>query len=588
MVPLPDSVAPSSSNGSKSEYVTDTQPSIDSAKLESGIAEKDLGKWGRFKYSFQRADLSEFEELSLTKEEKTALALAKSPFSQALKPRHLQMIAIGGSIGTGLFVGSGKALSQGGPGSLLIAFFLVGIMLYCTIQSLGELTVRYPKSSSFSTFSTRFVDPAWGFSMGWNYGLQWLIVFPLELVAASITIQYWSKNINPVVWVIIFYFGILLINLFGVKGYGEAEFIFSWVKVISVLGFIIFGIVINCGGGPNGGYIGGKYWIDPGAFNHGFKGLCSVFVTAAFSFSGTELVGLAAGETKNPQKTFPRATKQVVWRIVLFYLLSLTIVGLIVPYTDPALLGESSAQATSPFVIAIKNAGVSVLPSVMNAVVLIALISVGNSAVFGCSRTLVSLANQDHAPAILNYIDNAGRPLIGFILSAIFGLLGFVTATPTHHEVFAWLLALTGLSAVFTWGSICLCHIRFRAAMKAQGRSLDELAFTSLTGAWGSWFGLVSNFLILIAQFWTALFPIGSDGADVISFFKAYLAAPIVIVCYVGYKLWYKTSWIRLEDIDLDLGRKDLDMDVIRAELKEERDMINSRGFFYRMFRFWC
>jgi yeast amino acid transporter len=180
-------------------------------------------------------------------------------------------------------------------------------MLYCTVHALGEMAVLFPVAGSFSAYSTRFLDPAWGFAMGWNYALQWLVVLPLEIVAATLTIEYWNHGrINNDAFVSIFLVLIIAINMFGVKGYGEAEFVFSIVKVIAVIGFIILGIILNVGGGPDGGYIGGKYWQNPGAFNHGFKGLCSVFVTAAFAFAGTELVGLAAAETANPRKSLPK------------------------------------------------------------------------------------------------------------------------------------------------------------------------------------------------------------------------------------------------------------------------------------------
>jgi amino acid transporter len=167
-----------------------------------------------------------------------AEATAGSPLSRQLKGRHLQMIAIGGSIGTGLFVGSGKALATGGPASLLIAYGLIGGMLYCTVHALGELAVLFPVAGSFSAYSTRFLDPAWGFAMGWNYALQWLVVLPLEIVSASITIDYWGSPINNAAWVSIFLVLIICINFFGVAGYGEAEFIFAIVKVVAIIGWM--------------------------------------------------------------------------------------------------------------------------------------------------------------------------------------------------------------------------------------------------------------------------------------------------------------------------------------------------------------
>ncbi|CAF2039854.1 unnamed protein product [Rotaria magnacalcarata] len=240
---------------------------------------------------------------------------------------------IGGSIGTGLFVGSGGALASGGPAALVLDFAIIGFMLFNVCMALAELAVAFPISGSFYVYSSRFLDPAWGFAMGWNYAFNWLIVMPLESTAAGLVIRYWTGSVNIAVWITIFLIAILIINLFGVRGYGEVEFYVSIIKVIAVLGFIILGIVLVFGGGPNHEYVGGKYWHNPGPFADGFKGVYSVFVTAGFAFSGTELVGLAAAEAANPRKTIPRATKQVFWRITIFYIVSLALIGCLVPYT---------------------------------------------------------------------------------------------------------------------------------------------------------------------------------------------------------------------------------------------------------------
>jgi len=320
-----------------------------------------------------------------------------------------------------------------------------------------------------------------------SYAMQWLVVLPLEIVAATFTISYWDNGeINKNAWVAIFLVLIVVINLFGVKGYGEAEFVFAIVKVAAIIGFIILGVIINIGGGPSGSYIGGKFWRDPGAFNNGFKGLCSTFVNAAFAFSGTELVGLAAAETANPRKSLPTAVKQVFWRISLFYIVSLLLVGLLVPYTDERLLQKhSNGDATaSPFVIAIKNAGIEGLPSVFNAVIMIAVLSVGNSSIYGSSRTLAALAEQNQAPKILAYIDRQGRPLVSIGVASSLGLLAFLAGVEksVQEAAFNWMLSLSALSAVFTWASICFSHIRFRKGWRLQGHTLDELAFTSQPG----------------------------------------------------------------------------------------------------------
>ncbi|KLJ06836.1 AAT family amino acid transporter [Blastomyces silverae] len=503
---------------------------------------------------------------------------ASSPLQRKLRGRHLQMIAIGGSIGTGLFVGSGKALADGGAASVLIAFILVGVMLYSTVHALGEMAVLFPVAGSFSAFSTRFIDPAWGFAMGWNYGLQWIIVLPLEIVAAAITVNYWDAPVSPAVWVTIFYLMIVSINLFGVRGYGEAEFVFSLIKIIAIIGFIILGIILNVGGGPNGEYIGGRYWRNPGAFHNGFKGLCSVFVTAAFAFAGTEMVGLAAAETANPRRTIPTAVKQVFWRITLFYVVSLAIVGLLVPYDDVRLVtGESSYDANaSPFVIAIRNAGIQGLDSVMNVVIMIAVLSVGNSSIYGSSRTLAALAEQGQAPHFLTYIDRRGRPLVAIGISSAVGLLGYLAvAEKEQGAIFSWMLAISALSSIFTWASVCLAHIRFRRGWKLQGRSLDDLPYRSQAGVIGSWIGLILNCLVLTAQLWVAIAPVGFGEMTVkervANVFELYVAVPIIISFYFPYKFWYRTKVIHAKDMDLDTGRRDLDITHLIAEERAER-----------------
>jgi amino acid transporter len=393
-----------------------------------------------------------------------------------------------------------------------------------------------------------------------------------------LTINFWNHGkINNNAWVAIFLFLIVAINLFGVKGYGEAEFVFSILKVVAVIGFIILGCILNVGGGPNGSYIGGQYWRDPGPFNNGFKGLCSVFVTAAFAFAGTELVGLAAAETENPRKSLPRATKQVFWRITIFYVVSLALIGLLVPYNDSRLLsGQNDVDAkASPFVIAIQNANIAVLPSIMNAVIMIAVLSVGNSSVYGSSRTLLALAENGQAPQWFGYIDRKGRPLVGILFASILGLLAFVAGSSRQEDVFRWMVAISGLSSVFTWASICLAHIRFRKAWELQGHTLSELPFRAQTGVWGSWLGFVLNILVLIAQFWTGFAPVGWEKMTARqrteSWFAAYLALPIVLIFFIPHKLWLRTKFIRAHNMDLHSGIRDLNLAELMAEEEKER-----------------
>ncbi|CEH15335.1 amino acid permease [Ceraceosorus bombacis] len=459
-----------------------------------------------------------------------------------------------------------------------------------------NLTGRHMQiAGSFSAYSTRFIEPAWGFAMGWNYWAQWFVVLPLELVAASIVLQYWDPTYSHVpagVYIMIFMIAIIIINLFGVRGYGEWEFFASSIKILAVLGFIILGAVITAGGAPDGRYRGGENWHNPGAFANGFQGFCSIFVTAAFAFAGTELVGLAAAETSNPRKEVPKACKQIFWRILVFYVVTLFLIGLIVPYTEPRLTsGATSYDArASPFVIAIEDAKIRGLPSVMNAVILISVLSVGNSAVFGASRTLCGLAQSGQAPKVFRYIDREGRPLPAVAVSLIFGALAFLVyaGEDANNTTFNWLLALSGLSSIFSWGSICLAHIRFRAAWARAGHTLEELPWTTPTGVYGSWFGFLFNILVLVFQAVKAAWPISpsdTPAGRASDFFQSYLAFPVVIVCYLVCKVVTKSRVIRIDEVDLSTGRRDpVPVQVLRAEREEAA----AQPFYIKLYKFLC
>ncbi|KAG9249115.1 amino acid transporter-like protein [Calycina marina] len=518
-----------------------------------------------------------------------AFNTANTTLSKKLKGRHLQMLAIGGSIGTGLFIGSGQALGIGGPASLLLAFIIIGIVLYCTVQALGEMAVAFPVAGSFSAFATRFIDPAWGFASGWNYAMQWLFVLPLEIMSAAITLDYWNLGIPTWASIAVFLGIVIAINLGGIRAYSEAEYGLSILKVTAVIGFIILGIVLNIGGDPNGGYIGGRYWQNPGAFRNGFQGFCNLLVTAAFSFSGTELVGLAAAETENPSKSLPKAIKQVFWRIAIFYIASITIIGLLVPYNHPSLVSRDNvASKTSPFIIAIKDAGINGLDSVMNAVILVAVLSVANSSMYGATRTLSAMAEQGQAPQIFGYIDRNGRPLFSICVASAIGLLSFLYLSPVQGPAFAWLLALSGLASIFTWCSICYAHIRFRKAWIYHGNTLNDLVYRSHVGVIGSWVGLISLILILVAQFWVAVSPVGYASVTsldrVSNFFEAYLAAPIVLLFYAFYKLWYRTDFIKIEDMDVVTGKDAREVNLWRETAREEQEKKRKWRILYETF----
>ncbi|CCE91540.1 amino acid transporter AGP1 TDEL_0C06510 [Torulaspora delbrueckii] len=516
---------------------------------------------------------------------------------KSIKPRHVVMISLGTGIGTGLLVGNAKALNDAGPAGLAIGYAIMGSCIYCIIQAAGEMAVTYSNLvGGFNAYPSFLVSPKLGFAVAWVYWLQWACVCPLELVTASMTIKYWTTKVNPDVFVVIFYFLIIVINVFGARGYAEAEFFFNCCKVLMITGFFILGIIINCGGAGNDGYIGGKYWHDPGAFRGDkaidrFKGVAATLVTAAFAFGGSEFIALTASEQSNPRKAIPAAAKKILYRIIIIFLGSIIMVGFLVPWNSDQLMGsDSSKTKASPYVIAISSHGVRVVPHFVNAVILLSVLSVGNSAFYSSSRILISLSQQGYAPKFFNYIDREGRPARAMVIGALFAVIAFCAASSKEEDVFTWLLAISGLSQIFTWAAICLSHIRFRRAMHVQGRSLGEIGFKSELGVWGSYYAAGMMFLVLIAQFWVGLAPIGMNKLDAQSFFESYLAMLMLIAFYVGYMFWKKdwTLFIRAKDIDLDHHRQIFDEDVLRQEDEETKEKLRNGPLWKRILNFWC
>ncbi|KAG9119183.1 hypothetical protein FRC07_005940, partial [Ceratobasidium sp. 392] len=294
-----------------------------------------------------------------------------------LKSRHVTMISIGGVLGTGLFLGTAGALQNGGPVGLLLGYSIVGTICYSVMISLGEMVAYLPISGGHIRLAERFVNPALSFAMGWFYWYMWIIVLPSDLSASVVMINYWAKErINDSVWLVVCITVVVSINLCGAGVYGEAEFIFASIKVITAIGLIMLGVVLDLGGGPNHDRIGFRYWKNPGPFvqianipgaKGRFLGWWSVMIQAAFSYLGTEIISITAGETKNPRRSLPKAIRGVYIRILLFYICGTLVIGLLIPSNHPGLSLADGTAAASPFVIAIETAGIKTLPSIINA-----------------------------------------------------------------------------------------------------------------------------------------------------------------------------------------------------------------------------
>ncbi|TVY39176.1 Arginine permease [Lachnellula subtilissima] len=466
-----------------------------------------------------------------------------------LKSRHLQMIAIGGTIGTGLFIGSGEALSKAGPAGALIAYIFVGTIVYSVIQSLGEMATYIPIAGAFTSYATRFVDPSLGFSMGWIYWFSWAMTYALELTATGLIIQYWNKDLSIGIFIGVFWVAVTLANFLPVSFYGEFEFWFASIKIVTIVGFLIFAICIDAGAGQHG-YLGFHTWGNPGAFapylitdNEAlakFVGFWAVLIQAGFSYQGTELVGIAAGETENPRKTVPAAIKKTFYRILFFFVFSIFFIGLLVPYDNPDLLSAASDATASPFVIAAKLAGVKVLPGLINAVLLFVVLSAANANVYSGSRILVALARDGAAPAILGRTAENGVPYVAVIFTAVFGLLAFLNLSHSGGTVFNWLQNITAVAGFITWACINGCHIAFMRALAVRKISRDSLPYKSMWQPFFAWYGLFFNVLIIITQGFESFIP--------------WNTVILFVVAYVGHKVVMRTKFVSSVEADIDTG----------------------------------
>ncbi|TDL19138.1 amino acid permease [Rickenella mellea] len=493
---------------------------------------------------------------------------ARSPegvVKRRLKARHISMIAIGGTIGTGLFVGSGEALHNGGPVGLLLGYCIMGAVVYSMMVALGEMATLFPVSGSFTHYASRWLDPALGFAVGYNYWYSYAITLPTEITAAAIVISYWDQTTTPAAWISIFLFVIIFINLCGVRYYGEAEFWFSLIKVTTIVGLIILGIILDLGGGPSHDRIGFRYWKNPGAFNQlngipGAKGrflaFWATFINAAFSFLGTEIVALAAAEAENPRRNVPKAIRRVFYRILLFYIGGVIVIGWLVAYNDPRLLGGTGTASSSPFVIAIKNANIKALPSIVNSVILVSAFSAGNSDLYASSRTLYGLAVIGQAPRFIRKCTKGGLPIWAVLITACAGPLAYLNVSNNGATVFNWFVNITSITGLITWDIILITYARFYAGLKHRGIDRNTLPYKAPFQPYATYFGI---FFVTTVTFFNGFQVFLKGNWSVNTFITAYICLPIFAVFYIGYKVIARPKFVRIQDMDFDTGRRELD-----------------------------
>ncbi|MCK7608648.1 amino acid permease [Acinetobacter portensis] len=474
-----------------------------------------------------------------------------------LSARHLNMIAIGGSIGTGLFLASGATIANAGPGGALLAYGLIGIMIYFLMTSLGELATHNPTAGAFFTYGTKYVEGGFGFALGWNYWYNWAITVAFELVAVQFIMKFWFPDIPGFYWSAIFLAILFGINALTVKGFGESEFFFSLIKVLAIIVFIIIGIAMIAKIMMTPGMSTFTNWTKGDApFVGGFQALIGVAMIAGFSFQGTEMVGVAAGESKNPKKTIPVAIKQIFWRILLFYIVCIFIIGTLVAYDDPRLLQAAASEdiALSPFTLLYEQAGFAFAASLMNAVILTAILSAGNSGMYSSTRMLFSMAREGRAPKLFAKLDLRGVPMNALYATTAVAALCFLTTFIGEQAVFNWLLNMSGMCGFIVWLGIAISHYRFRKGYLAQGYKLDDLAYKAKFFPFAPWFAFILCSIIILGQNYEAL--IGGK-IDWLGLLSTYISIPLFLAIWFGYKWKYKTKLVPYNEMDVQPANLD-------------------------------
>ncbi|KAJ6033954.1 uncharacterized protein N7446_007750 [Penicillium canescens] len=449
------------------------------------------------------------------------------PLADEVTGEFEEMIALAGTVGTGLFLSSGRAIAHSGPLGAFLGYLVMRCVAGTVTLAVGEMGALIPLNGGMVRYAEYFVDPALAFANGYNVVYSYLVSIPAELVAAAVLVQFWS-DLNSAIWITIFGLVMLCTTLVFVRVYGELEFFFSMMKILLIIGVNIMALVITCGGGPDYKSIGFQYWRNPGPFVQylgiggaigRFLGVWTSLNSALYAYSGIETITVAAAETKSPRQAIPMAAKRIFFRILIFYIISIFMVGLVVPSNDSRLSNSSGTASESPFVIAATLAGIKVVASIINAVIITSAWSSGNSNILGGSRVLVGLAMNGQAPKFFTRLNRFTVPWVAISFYGLFMCLGYMSLSATASTVFEWLQDLVSITTLTNWLSILVTWA-----------SLIMLTLLLITGGYSTF----------IKGHW-----------DKETFISSYINIPLFLILYFGYKFIRKTKIIPLEDIPI-------------------------------------
>lgn len=488
--------------------------------------------------------------------------------ARKLRGRHVQLLGIGATIGSALFVSIGQGL-QYGPLNLLLGFMVWSIPILFITVSTAEYVTYLPIASPFVRMAGRCCDSALEIMAAWNFWFLGCAQIPFEVVTVNSILHFWRNDYSaaiPLTVQVVLYF---LINVLGVGFYGEVEFWLSLGKVILATGLILFTFVTMVGGNPEHDAFGFRYWRDPGpmfvAYHTGslgrFQGFLACLIRATFTFAGPEYVSLVASETINPRKTLPSAYKQVFIRLTVFFVGGALCVGILVPYNDPTLLetlGVTKPGAGgSPYVIAMQNMGIKVLPDIVNVLLVTAGFSAGNSYTYCSSRTLYGFALDGYAPRFLARTTKTGIPIYCVLISLLWALLSFLQMGSGASKVLNWIINLITSCQLINFSILCFVYVFFYRALKAQGIDRSTLPFV---GWYQPWLAIIGGGLAFVMTFvgtYTIFVP---GGWSVLSFLFSYLMIFVDIAIFIGCKIFMRTKWKRPEEVDLVTGLKEVEM----------------------------
>ncbi|TGO58536.1 hypothetical protein BOTNAR_0180g00230 [Botryotinia narcissicola] len=477
---------------------------------------------------------------------------------RGLKSRHAQMIALGGTIGTGLFVGSGQALFAGGPAFLFFAYCLITIFVYGIVTATTEISAYMPvHGSTMASYASRYVSPSLGLAMGWLYWYSFAIVVPYEITAAGLVIDYWPNHVNIAVWITILLLIIIGLNCFPVKVYGETEFWFASLKVFMIIGLLILSFILFYGGGPSHQPLGFHYWKYPGATKEylvdgsagRFCAFLYVLAFSCFSFNfAPELLVITGGEMESPRRNLPTAAKRYFIRLLIFYIGGILAIGVIVSSNASGLIGGRAGATSSPWVIAIKNAGITGLDSVINAVIITSAWSSGNSYLYMSSRSLYSLALSGNAPKVFKKCNRWGVPYPALIASSMFSLLAYLNCASNGIQVFNWFINLTNTSGFISWICCCVVFFRFRKACVAH--EITDLPYRSRFQPYLAYVSICAFTILLLCNGYSVFFP---GKWSVSSFLTAYIGLPIFLTIYFCHRIFHRSDEWMLKPADVDM-----------------------------------